>query len=37
VETLERDDCAVPWLDPEQLGRIAAVCHREDAGGITLE
>src|SRR5690349_16878373 len=28
---------AIARLDPEQLGGIAAVGHREDAGGISLQ
>ena len=37
VEAVERKDRPVARLDPEQLGRIAAVGHREDPGGITLQ
>src|SRR6476469_1393919 len=37
VESVEGQDRAVAWLDPEQFGRVAAVRHREDAGGITLQ
>ena len=37
VEAVERDDRAVARLDPEQLVRVAAVGHREDAGGIALK
>src|SRR5205823_12983896 len=34
METVERDDRADPGLDAEQLVRVAAVGHREDAGRI---
>ena len=37
VEAIERDDRAVARLDPEQLVGVAAVGHREDAGGIALK
>src|SRR5437660_10750258 len=37
VELVERDDRPVPRLDPEQLIRLAAVGHREDARLIALE
>ena len=37
VKALERQDRAVAWLDPEQVRGVAAVGHREDAGGITLQ
>src|SRR5689334_7685738 len=37
MEAVERNDRAVPGLDPEQLMRLAAVGHREDAGGIALQ
>jgi hypothetical protein len=37
MEAVERDDRAVPRLDPEQLARLAAVRHREDAGRVALE
>src|SRR5215208_8146169 len=37
VESVERNNGAVARLDPEQLVRIAAVGHRENAGGIALE
>ena len=37
MEAVERNDRPVARLDPEQLIRLAAVGHREDAGGIALE
>jgi hypothetical protein len=37
MEAIKRDDGPVARLDPEQLGRIAAVGHRKDAGGVTLQ
>src|SRR5206468_994657 len=37
METVERKDRAVARLDPEQVGGLAAVRHREDSGGITLQ
>jgi len=37
VEFVERNDRTGPRLDPEQLGRLAAVRHGEDAGGISLQ
>jgi hypothetical protein len=37
VELVERKDCASAGLDPEQLGGVAAVGHREDAAGVALE
>ena len=37
MKPVEGDDGAVARLDPEELGRIAAVGHREDPGGITLQ
>ena len=37
VEAIQRDDRPVARLDPEQLVRVAAVGHRENAGGIALE
>jgi len=37
VKSFDRNDRPVPRLDPEQLIRIAAVRHRENARGIALE
>src|SRR5437764_10587500 len=37
METVERDDRAVAWLDPKQFLRLAAVGHRKNAGRIALE
>ena len=37
MEAVERQDRPVAWLDPEQLGCITAVRHRENAGGVTLQ
>ncbi len=37
MEAVERNNCAVPGLDPEQLLGIAAVGHREDARRVALE
>jgi len=37
VEAVERDDRPVARLDPENVVRIAAVGHREDAGGIAAK
>src|SRR5437870_6915894 len=37
MEAVERDDRAGARLDPEQLGRIAAIGHRENPGRIALE
>jgi hypothetical protein len=37
METVERDDRAILWLDPEQLVGFTAVGHREDARRIALK
>jgi hypothetical protein len=37
MEPIERQDRAIARLDPEQLGGIAAVGHREDARCVTLQ
>src|SRR5205085_8649728 len=37
MEAFERHDSAVAGFDPEKLGSIAAIGHREDAGGVTLK
>jgi len=37
VEPVERNDRAVPGLNPEEIVRFAAVGHREDARRIALE
>src|SRR6185369_4852696 len=37
VEAVERNDRALTRLNPEQLGRVAAVGHRENPAGIALE
>ena len=37
VETVERNDRAVARLDPEDVAGVAAVGHRENAGGIAPE
>jgi hypothetical protein len=37
VESIERDDRPLARLDPEKLGSIAAIRHRENARGIALE
>src|SRR5206468_12458717 len=37
VKAMERQDRPVARFDPEQVGRVAAVGHRENAGGITLQ
>src|SRR3954465_8486278 len=34
VKAMERQDRPVARFDPEQVGRVAAVGHRENAGGI---
>src|SRR4051794_21145023 len=37
VEAVERDDRALPRLDPEQLIRVTAVRHRENSRCIALQ
>jgi hypothetical protein len=37
METVERQDCAVAGLDPENVVGIAAVGHRENARRIALQ
>src|SRR6476660_5640799 len=37
VEFVERDDCPMTGLDPEDIPGIAAVGHREDTGSISPE
>src|SRR4051794_32051195 len=37
VEAVERDNCPIARLDPEQFVSLPAVGHREDAGSISLK
>jgi hypothetical protein len=37
MKAVQGQDGAVARFDPEELGGLAAVCHRENAGGITLQ
>ena len=37
MEAVQRDDCPASRLDPEDVAGVAAVGHREDAGGVTAQ
>jgi hypothetical protein len=37
MEAIERDNCPLTRLDPEQLARVSAIRHRENPARIALE